>query len=90
MIRLKNEKEIDGIRKSCHALADLFREVVPQVEPGMSTKDIDDLVVKFIKQGVEQSLDHPCSTQDVPSGCRDGHVIGVLHQFRIPHDCGKR
>ena len=42
MIRLKNEKEIDGIRKSCHALADLFREVVPQVEPGMSTKDIDD------------------------------------------------
>lgn len=50
MIRLKNEKEIDGIRKSCHALADLFREVVPQVEPGMSTKDIDDLVVKFIKK----------------------------------------
>jgi len=50
MIRLKNEKEIDGIRKSCHALADLFREVVPQVHPGMSTKDVDDLVVKFIKK----------------------------------------
>ena len=50
MIRLKNEKEIEGIRKSCHALADLFREVVPQVHPGMSTKDVDDLVVKFIKK----------------------------------------
>lgn len=50
MIRLKNEKEINGIRESCHALADLFREVVPQVEPGMSTKDVDDLVVKFIKK----------------------------------------
>lgn len=50
MIRLKNEKEVDGIRKSCHALADLFREVVPQVQPGMSTKDVDDLVVKFIKK----------------------------------------
>ena len=50
MIRLKNEKEIDGIRKSCHALADLFREVIPQVQPGMSTKDVDDLVVKFIKK----------------------------------------
>lgn len=50
MIRLKNEKEIDGIRESCHALADLFREVIPQVEPGMSTKAIDDLVVKFIKK----------------------------------------
>ncbi len=50
MIRLKNEKEIEGIRKSCHALADLFREVVPQIEVGMSTKDIDDLCVKFIKK----------------------------------------
>lgn len=50
MIRLKNEKEIEGIRTSCHALADLFREVVPQVHPGMSTKDVDDLVTKFIKK----------------------------------------
>lgn len=50
MIRLKNEKEIAGIRKSCHALADLFREVVPQVKVGMSTKDIDDLCVGFIKK----------------------------------------
>ena len=50
MIRLKNEKEIDGIRRSCHALADLFREVIPQVHAGMSTKDVDDLVVKFIKK----------------------------------------
>ena len=50
MIRLKNEKEIEGIRKSCHALADLFREVVPQVHAGMSTKDVDDLCVKFIKK----------------------------------------
>ncbi len=50
MIRLKNDKEIEGIRRSCHALADLFREVIPHVEPGMSTKDVDDLVVKFIKK----------------------------------------
>lgn len=50
MIRLKNDKEIDGIRKSCHALANLFREVVPQVKAGMSTKDVDDLVVQFIKR----------------------------------------
>ena len=50
MIRLKNEKEIEGIRRSCHALADLFREVVPQVHAGMSTKEVDDLCVKFIKR----------------------------------------
>ncbi|MBD5447547.1 MAG: type I methionyl aminopeptidase [Treponema sp.] len=50
MIRLKNEKEIDGIRRSCHALADLFRAVIPQVRPGMTTKAIDDLVVAYIKK----------------------------------------
>ena len=49
MIRLKNEKEIEGIRKSCHALADLFKWVIPQVKAGMTTKEIDDLCVKFIK-----------------------------------------
>ncbi len=49
MIRLKNEKEIDGIRKSCHALADLFRFVIPQVKPGMTTLEIDNLCRKFCK-----------------------------------------
>lgn len=49
MIRLKNEKEIEGIRSSCHLLADLFRFVIPQVKPGMSTKEIDDLCVKFMR-----------------------------------------
>lgn len=49
MIRLKNEEEIDGIRKSCHLLADMFKFLIPQVKAGMSTKDIDDIAVKFIK-----------------------------------------
>jgi len=49
MIRLKNEEEIDGIRKSCHLLADMFKFLIPQVKAGMSTKEIDDIAVKFIK-----------------------------------------
>ncbi len=48
MIRLKNEKQIAGIRESCHLLADLYKEIIPQVQAGMSTKDIDDMVVEFI------------------------------------------
>ena len=43
MIRLKNSDEIDGIRKSCHLLADMFNYLLPQVKAGMSTKDVDDL-----------------------------------------------
>lgn len=49
MIRLKNEEEIDGIRKSCHLLADMFKFLIPQVKAGMSTKEIDDIAIKFIK-----------------------------------------
>ena len=48
MIRLKNDKQIEGIRKSCHLLADMFNFVIPQVKAGMSTKDVDDLCKHFI------------------------------------------
>ena len=49
MIRLKNEKQIDGIRKSCKLLAQMFDEIIPKIHAGMSTYDIDQLAVKFIK-----------------------------------------
>ena len=48
MIRLKNDKQIAGIRKSCHLLAGLYKEIIPQVKAGMSTRDVDDLCVDFI------------------------------------------
>ena len=50
MIRLKNSEEIDGIRKSCHLLADCFNQILPQIKAGMTTKEIDDLFVDFIKK----------------------------------------
>lgn len=49
MIVLKNQKQIDGIRKSCHLLAEMFKFVIPQVKAGMSTKDVDDLCKNFIE-----------------------------------------
>src|SRR5574344_2502128 len=48
MIRLKNDKEIEGIRKSCHLLADMFNVVIPEVKPGLSTKDVDDMCKQFM------------------------------------------
>lgn len=48
MIRLKNEDEINGIRKSCHLLTEMFKEIIPQVKAGMSTKQVDDLCKNFI------------------------------------------
>ncbi|MBQ9239415.1 MAG: type I methionyl aminopeptidase [Treponema sp.] len=49
MIRLKNEQEIAGIRKSCHLLADMFNDVIPRVRAGMSTKEVDTLCENFIR-----------------------------------------
>jgi methionyl aminopeptidase len=48
MIRLKNDEEIKGIRKSCHLLADMFNEIIPQVKAGMSTKEVDNICKHFI------------------------------------------
>jgi len=49
MIRLKNEKQIDGIRKSCHMLSAMYRELIPLVKPGVETIDIDKWVQTWIK-----------------------------------------
>jgi methionyl aminopeptidase len=50
VIRLKNEKQIDGIRKSCKMLSAMYRELIPQVKPGIQTLDIDKWVRDWIKK----------------------------------------
>ena len=50
MIRLKNEKQIDGIRKSCKLLSAMYRELIPLVKPGIQTIEIDQWVQNWIKK----------------------------------------
>ena len=50
MIRLKNEKQIDGIRKSCKMLSAMYRELIPLVKPGVQTIEIDQWVRKWLKK----------------------------------------
>jgi methionyl aminopeptidase len=50
MIRLKNEQQIDGIRKSCKMLSALFRELVPLIQLGHATIEIDRWVTAWIKK----------------------------------------
>jgi len=50
MIRLKNEKQIDGIRKSCKMLSAMYRELIPLVKPGVQTAEIDMWVRGWIKK----------------------------------------
>ena len=48
MITLKNEKQIEGIRRSCKLLAELFLRIGEFVEPGISTWDVDQFAAEFI------------------------------------------
>jgi methionyl aminopeptidase len=50
MIRLKNEKQIEGIRKSCKMLSAMYRELIPLVKPGVQTTEIDMWVRGWIKK----------------------------------------
>jgi len=50
MIRLKNEKQIEGIRKSCRMLSAMYTELIPMVTPGIQTIEIDKWVQGWIKK----------------------------------------
>jgi methionyl aminopeptidase len=50
MIRLKNDKQIDGIRGSCKLLSAMYRELIPLVKPGVLTIDLDRWVRDWIKK----------------------------------------
>ena len=50
MIIIKTPEQIDGIRKSCKALAQLFEELKPVIKPGKTTKELDDFCVAYIKK----------------------------------------
>ncbi|MCL2599632.1 MAG: type I methionyl aminopeptidase [Treponema sp.] len=50
MIRLKSERQIEGIRKSCKMLSAMYRELIPMVKPGVETMEIDRWVQGWIKR----------------------------------------
>ncbi|MDR0377757.1 MAG: type I methionyl aminopeptidase [Spirochaetaceae bacterium] len=50
MLRLKNEKQINGIRESCKALSAMFREIIPLVKAGVETRDLDRWAQNWIKK----------------------------------------
>ena len=87
MIRLKNEKEIEGIRKSCRLLAKMFKEVLPQVKVGMSTFEIDQLCKKFI---IGHGGTPACYREDFPGAAcisiNDEVIHGIPSKKRIVKD----
>lgn len=57
MIVLKTKRELDLMREACRISANALKEAGRSVEPGVSTKEIDDIVRKYIqKQGATPSF----------------------------------
>ncbi|OQB95419.1 MAG: Methionine aminopeptidase 1 [Spirochaetes bacterium ADurb.Bin110] len=48
MIRIKNERQIEGIRSSCDLLSLLYEKLKLQVQPGNTPKDLDRFAHDFI------------------------------------------
>ena len=48
MIRIKNERQIEGIRSSCDLLSLLYEKLKLQVQPGNTPKDLDRFAYDFI------------------------------------------
>ena len=49
MIHVKSEKEIDLIRESCKIVRDTLDFVGSKIQAGMSTKEVDELVERYIR-----------------------------------------
>ncbi len=49
MIHVKSEKEIDLMRESCKVVRDTLAFVGSKIKAGMSTKEIDELVERYIR-----------------------------------------
>ena len=57
MIVLKTRRELDLMREACRISANALKEAGKAVEPGVSTKEIDDVVRNYIrKQGASPSF----------------------------------
>ncbi|MDR1148962.1 MAG: type I methionyl aminopeptidase [Spirochaetaceae bacterium] len=50
MIRYKNAKQIEGIRESCRLLALMYKEMLPLVQPGIETIELDRWAQRWIKE----------------------------------------
>jgi len=96
MIKLKNEEQIAGIKRSCDLLSRLFAILKPAIQPGVSTGALDHLAFEFIKDHSGEPaflnyMDYPASlcisiNEEVIHGIpgkrliRDSDVVGI--------DCG--
>lgn len=100
MIRLKNTRQIDGIRTSCKLLARMFKELEPLVVVGVQTAELDAWVQDWIKKtgGKPAFLGYGDKSNPFPAALcvsiNDEVIHGIPSSRRIEYgdlvslDCG--
>ena len=88
MIRIKSEKEIDLMRESCKVVKDTLSFVGSKIKAGMTTKEVDELVEKYIRScGAIPSCKGYCGFP--ASACisvNDVVVHGIPNDFTVLKD----
>lgn len=54
-VKIKTQKDIDILREGGRRHALIISKIVEKVAPGISTKELDDLAAKFIKEGDDKA-----------------------------------
>lgn len=85
MIKLKNNEEIKRIRESCKMLADVFKILIPYVEDGITTKEIDgkcyDIITK--KGGKPAFLNYSGFPASICISVNDEVIHGIPSKRKI-------
>jgi methionyl aminopeptidase len=78
-IKIKTREELDGMRVACRLASKCLSFLIEQVKPGITTQDIDDLVVQFCKQHGARSatLGYRGFTKSLCTSVNEGICHGI-------------
>ena len=87
-VTIKSQHEIALMRESCRLLALVFEEMRQRLEPGMSTKDIDRIGEKKIRElgGIPNFLNYNGFPASICVSVNDEVVHGIPDKKRIIHE----
>ncbi|MDP2790596.1 MAG: type I methionyl aminopeptidase [Rectinemataceae bacterium] len=96
MIKLKNSEQIEGIRRSCSLLSDLFQMLRPMVQPGVSLLELDKAAYDFIirHKGIPAFLDYDGFPASLCLSVNEAVIHGIPDRRRLVEgdiigvDCG--
>lgn len=84
-VTIKSAREIDLMRESCRLLADVFQNLEKSVKPGMTTKEVDILGEKLIREhgGIPNFLHYNGYPASICVSVNDEVVHGIPTKKRI-------